>query len=155
MTDEKRENEIKKLQEKCEEYLNGWKRAKADYINLKKDNEKNQAEMIQFANAALLAQLIPIYDSFKKAFEHVPKEHKNTTWVHGVEQIYNQMTSFLSNLGIEQIKTVGQTFDPLLHEAVSKKKTAGKKEHEIVEEVKPGYKLHDKVLYPAKVIVNE
>ena len=148
------DNEVEALQKQCEEYLNGWKRAKADYINLKKETEKHQAEMIQFANASLLAQLIPIYDSFKKAFEHVPKDQEKTTWVSGMQQIYNQMQSFLNGLGIEEIKTVGHIFDPNLHEAVSKKKVKGKKENEIIEEVAPGYKLHGKVLGPARVIVN-
>lgn len=147
--------DLKMLQDKCDEYLNGWKRAKADYLNLKKETEKRQGELIQFANAGLLAQLIPIYDHFKKAFEHVPKKEKEASWVIGLEQIYRQMETFLNNLGIEEIKTVGKIFDPNLHEAVSKKKVKGKKENEVVEEVKPGYTLHGKTLYPAKVIINE
>jgi molecular chaperone GrpE len=147
-------NELELLQKRCDEYLNGWKRAKADYINLKKETEKHQLEMIQFANAALLAQLIPIYDHFKKAFSHVPHEQKDSSWVFGIEQIYKQMQSFLNNLGIEEIKTVGEIFDPSRHEAVEKKKMVGKKEQEILEEVSPGYTLHGKVLNPAKVVVN-
>ena len=148
------DNELKKLQKKCDEYLNGWKRAKADYLNLKKEQEKHQTEMIQFANAVLLAQLVPIYDSFKKAFEQVPKDQKSTNWVAGMDQIYKQMEAFLNNLGIVEIKTVGEIFDPQLHEAVSNKKVQGKKENEIIEEVATGYTLHGRVLEPAKVIVN-
>ena len=110
--------------------------------------------MIQFANAVLLAQLVPIYDSFKKAFEQVPKDQKSTNWVAGMDQIYKQMEAFLNNLGIVEIKTVGEIFDPQLHEAVSKKKVQGKKENEIIEEVATGYTLHGRVLEPAKVIVN-
>ena len=162
-------DQIKKLEQKCEEYLNGWKRAKADYINYKKESEKKQVEMVQFSNAAMLAQLLPIVENYKKALndEHIIAEYKKTESFKGLQNIEKQFTDFLKNLGIEQIKTVGEKFDPELHEAVSRKPassaaadTAGKKEEEkqadiILEEVKAGYKLQGKVVQAAKVVVSE
>ncbi len=151
-------NEVKELEvlkKKAEEYLNGWKRAKADYINLKKESEKKEKETVQFANAALILQLLPIYDNFKLAWRHIPAEHKKDEWVVGIEQIKKQLTDLLENLGIKEIKTVGEKFDPEVHEAVAKEKKEGVKSGVITEEVKAGYTLFDKVMEPAKVKVAE
>ena len=149
--------EIKKLEQKCEEYLNGWKRAKADYINYKKETEKRQVEMIQFSNAALLAQLLPIIENYKKALsdEHITDEYKKTESFKGLQNIEKQFGEFLKNLGIEQIKTIGEKFDPEFHEAVSRRKEKDKETDIILEEVKAGYKLQGKVVQAAKVVVSE
>src|SRR3989339_1815523 len=153
MSDENKVDESKLKEElgmakkKMDEYLNGWKRAKADYINQKKEFEKREKELIQFANASLILEMMPIYDNFKLAWKHIPEEHrKNDEWLKGIEHIKNQFQGLLKNLGIEEIKTVGEKFDPELHDAVSKEKVEGKEAGIIVDEIKSGYKLYDKVL---------
>jgi molecular chaperone GrpE len=153
-------NEEKDLQEElvlaqrqAEEHLEGWKRAKADYLNLKKDSEKYQTEMIQFANASLIAQLLPIFDHYKLAWQHVPEDQKKTDWVIGFGHIKKQLADFFKNLGIEEIKTVGEKFNPEFHEAAAHENQEGIETDMIFEEVKPGYTLHGKVIYPAKVKV--
>ncbi len=158
--DEKKENteltELELTKKKMNEYLDGWKRAKADYINLKKDSEKKQVEVVQYANAALILELLPIYDNLKTAWKHLPDDHEDLKeWIKGVEQIKKQFANFLKNLQIEEIKTVGEKFDPELHEAVSHEKEEGTESETIIEEVKGGYKLYGKVLEPAKVKVAE
>ena len=158
MTEEKQiadklEQELERLKATAEDYLNGWKRAKADYINFKKDNERRQQEIIQFANAALLAELLPIFDHFKLAFRHIPPDQKEVDWVTGFTHIKNQFTEFFKRLGIAEIKTVGEHFNPEFHEAVAHEDHQGTESGIIFEEVKPGYTLHGKVLKPAKVKV--
>lgn len=165
MSDDKKGNieDIKKLKEelelakrKMDDYLNGWKRAKADYINFKRETEKREIEMIQFANAAMILEILPIYNNFKLAWRHIPEEHqKNDEWLKGIEQIKNQFATFLKNIGIEEIKTVGEKFNPEFHYAVSKEKVPGKESGTILEEVSAGYRMHDKVIEPAKVKVAE
>ncbi len=140
-------------QQKAEEYLDGWKRAKADYINFKKENEKRQVELIQFSNAGLVAELLPIYDHFKLALAHVPAEQQSAEWVKGFFHIKNQWHDFFKRLGIEEIKTVGERFNPELHEAVSHEEKSGIEADIIFEETKAGYTLHGKIIYPAKVKV--
>ncbi len=154
---------IEELRAKCEEYLNGWKRAQADYHNLEREIDQKKSEWIKMANADLLAQLLPIYDNLKLALKHVPEEQKKSDWVVGIEHIKNQLSKLLEENGIEEIKTIGEKFNPELHEAVSVVKSDKHKKETgqidkgglIKEEVRPGYKLNGKVLYPAKVIVNE
>ena len=75
------------LEQKCKEYLNGWQRAQADYINLQKEAEKKRAEWIKLANAGLLMELLPIYDNLKLAIEHIPQDKKKSEWVVGIEHI--------------------------------------------------------------------
>lgn len=160
---------IEELRAKCDEYLNGWKRAQADYHNLEREINQKKSEWIKMANADLLMQLLPIYDNLKLALKHVPTEHKKSDWVVGIEHIKNQLSKLLEDNGVEEIKTVGEEFNPVWHEAVSmaeegresqkdkkqKNKQWLSKSGLIKEEVRPGYKLNGKVLYPAKVVVAE
>lgn len=153
---QKLQTELDLAHKKMDEYLNGWKRAKADYINFKRETEKRELELIQFANASLILEILPIYDNFKLAWKHIPEEHKkNDEWLKGIEHIKNQFQKLLKNIGIEEIKTVGEKFDPNFHEAVSKEKVEGKEAGVILEEIKAGYKMYDKVIEHAKVKVAE
>ncbi|PIS41194.1 MAG: nucleotide exchange factor GrpE [Candidatus Kerfeldbacteria bacterium CG08_land_8_20_14_0_20_42_7] len=144
-----------KWQERAEEYLNGWKRAKADYINLKKETDKKLMESAQYANAALIIQMLPVNDHFKLAMEHIPEAEKEKDWVKGIIHIRKEFQDLLRQFGIEEIPTIGKNFDPELHEAVTKEKADGVTTDQIIKEVQPGYKLFNKVLQHAKVVVAE
>jgi len=158
------------LQKKCEEYLSGWQRAQADYHNLQKEYEKKRVDLVKLANADLLLDILPIYDNFKLAFNHIPAEAKQQDWVVGIKHIKNQFKQILEQAGIEEIKAVGEEFDPEIHEAVGSHESTKVSKHAtkdngpakdgkigergiIKREIKSGYKLNGKLLYPAKVIV--
>lgn len=147
--------ELDKAQKMAKEYLEGWQRAKADYSNLKKESAKREDETVKFATAALIIELIPIYDHLKLALQHMPAEDKSHSWVKGVEMIRGEFKAFLERLGIEEIETVGKEFNPEVHMAVAKEKKDGQAEHMVFEEVSPGYTFHGKTLQPAKVKVAE
>ena len=162
-----KELSYEELFKKSDEYLNGWKRALADYHNLERETEKKKSEWLKMANEDLLFELLPIYDHLKLAWAHIPAEQKKTDWVVGIEHIKNQMKKFLETQGIEEIQTIGQKFDPTLHEAVEHKDAesaentstdAGQGDTEshneiIKKEIRAGYKLNGKVIQAAKVIV--
>ncbi|MFA5135178.1 MAG: nucleotide exchange factor GrpE [Patescibacteria group bacterium] len=143
------------MQRKMEEYLNGWKRAKADYINFKRESEKKQQETVQYATAAVILELLPIYDNFKLAWKHIPEGKQQDDWLKGIGHIKQQFKELLKSLGIEEIKTVGERFNPELHDAVAKEKADGTESGTVIEELKGGYKLYDRVLEHAKVKVAE
>lgn len=147
--------EIEKLQTLSEEYLDGWKRAKADYLNLKKETEKKLEQSMQFAHAGIVIELLPIADHFKLAIDHIPEEEKQKDWVKGVQHINKEFKELLKKFGIEEVKSVGEKFDPELHEAVSREKVEGAVAGTILKELTPGYKLFDRVLQHAKVHVAE
>ena len=148
---EDKKSELEILKKKADEYLNGWKRAKADYINFKKETEKNQKEIISYANAALIAELLPIFDNLKLALSHMPEDIKTSQWAKGLGHVKSQFDEFFKQLGIEEVKTVGEKFNPEFHEAVELAEKEGFEDNTIFEQIKSGYTLHGKLLSPAKV----
>ncbi len=155
-------NELEELKKKCEEYLEGWKRAKADYANLQKEIARERQEMAKFAALDLIHQLLDVYSHMKLAFQHIPDSVKKEPWMVGFEHIQKQIWDVLKGQGVEAIPTVGHPFDPHVHEAVEQKeKETGKgqdgseKADVVVTEVSPGFTLQGRVIRPAKVVVGQ
>ncbi|MBI5045802.1 MAG: nucleotide exchange factor GrpE [Candidatus Niyogibacteria bacterium] len=147
---------IKKCQSERDEYLAGWQRARADFINMKKDEEKAREEFLKFAEKNMLRELIDVVDNFDMAFVHglaLPEGDKN--WIEGIKGIHVQLAKLLENHGVVPLDAdVGQKFDPVIHEAIEKIDVEDMtKDGTIIEVVKRGYKLHDKILRPAMVKV--
>lgn len=151
---------MKKLREKlkiCEkekkEYLDGWQRMRADFANIKRDEEARRGEMIKFASEGLVDDLLPVLDSFSMAFGNKEAWEKvDANWRKGVEYIYAQMYSVLESRGLTEIGKVGELVDPRTHVAVEEVPTILEKDINTVSEViQKGYRLHNKVIRPAKV----
>lgn len=151
--------QLKACKEKCEEYLNGWKRERADFLNYKKEEMERVQGLIKYANEEIILKMIPILDNFEIAEKNLPEELKNNEYVKGFLQIKLQILEFLKAHGVKEIKALGEIFDPTLHEAVEEVELSSIKSGKdkkmkpgmIIEEVKRGYKLYDKVIRPAKV----
>lgn len=133
-----------------DEYLEGWKRAKADLINYKKDEAKRFEAMVKFSQEAVIRDLIMVLDSFDLAISALEKEGKVEK---GIYLIKSQLEDVLKNYGLEKIIiSVGQPFDPALQEAivsVESEKPSGT----VVEEIERGYLLSGKLIRPARVKV--
>jgi molecular chaperone GrpE len=143
---------IEALESQSAEYLAGWKRALADYQNLLKDVGKEKQELIKFANGNLIVELLPILDNFKLALKDCSAMTDNA-WVVGFAHIKKQLEDFLKENGVEEIKTVGEKFDPLLHEAVEYIAAPDVEAERIVEERRAGYRLSGRVIQAARVVV--
>ncbi|MCR4311725.1 MAG: nucleotide exchange factor GrpE [Candidatus Uhrbacteria bacterium] len=145
------------LQQKCDEYLAGWKRALADYENLQKSNATLREEDRRRIRTQLAHDLLPVIDNFESAMkfapQEIPAEMKN--WFAGVSHIARQFTEVLASLGITPIEAVGHVFDPNQHDSGGAGHDDEKPKHVVLEELIRGYKIGDVVLRPAKVIVNE
>ncbi|MFA6105208.1 MAG: nucleotide exchange factor GrpE [Patescibacteria group bacterium] len=147
--------------EKCElqsaEYKLGWQRAMADYQNLKKETEARRAEWVQMSEQQILEEFIPVYDHFKTAFYHHPDlngDQKNIkNWIDGIGYIMKQFGDVLKAHDVEEIKTVGEMFDPVFHEAAGEED--GEKSGKIIREVSGGYKMGKRVIKPARVIISK
>ena len=145
---------IKKLREElksCEaerkEYLEGWQRAKADYINFKKDEGKRFEDMARFVTASIVEEFLPVLDSFDLALQHgVPKEVEK-----GIMLIRSQFEDVLRKRGIGEIAVgAGDPFDPAKHESVGETKS----EHPpgtIADVVQKGYVFRERVMRPVRV----
>jgi len=136
--------------EKAASYLANWQRAQADLANYKRRSEQEKEEYTKFANATLMLSLLPILDDLERAFASVPQRLAKLSWVHGISLIQRKLRSSLEAQGLSQIKALGEPFDPNLHEAAMHGKG---KEGIVIQELRKGYKLHDRVIRPAMVVV--
>jgi len=135
---------------KAEANLANWQRAQADFINYKRRTELEKEEINQFAKATLILDLLPALDDLERAFAAIPPRLTKLSWVDGIRLIGRKLETILEAQGLSEIKAVGEPFDPHLHEAVRQDKG---KEGIVVEEVQKGYKFHDRVIRPSKVVV--
>jgi molecular chaperone GrpE len=135
---------------KCELNLARWQRAQADFVNFKRYAEQEKSETCKFANTGLLLNILPVIDDFERALATIPHADLKHKWVEGLKLIDRKFRDVLQKQGVEPIKAVGEEFDPRFMEAI----TCGKGKKDIVlVELEKGYKLFDKVIRPAKVIV--
>lgn len=144
--------EVEKLKQERDEYLNGWKRAKADLINYQKDEGRRFEEMMQYVTGAMVKDLIPVLDSFELGISAL---EKNGPIDKGVYIIKTQLEEVLKKKGLEKIKvSPGDPFDPMKHESIGEiDPPAGGKgaSGQVAEEIESGYLLNGKVVRPARV----
>ncbi len=141
------EEQLKKCEAERDEYLNGWKRAKADYINREKDEAQRFEEMSRFANKEFVKDLIVVLDSFDLAIAAAKDgEHSG-----GFKIIRAQLEDMMKRHGLERIAVAaGGVFDPSIHEAIAEIESESPP-GTIAEEVERGYTLHGRVIKPARV----
>ncbi|MBZ9578652.1 nucleotide exchange factor GrpE [Patescibacteria group bacterium] len=163
-SDGKRKKELniedfKKKLEECrkqkEEYLAGWQRARADFLNYKKKEMESIGELIKYASGGLILKILPILDNFEIVEKKISTNLKNDENIKGLLQIKTQLSGFLKNQGIEEIKCLGEKFDPNLHEVVEGVELKDKESGIVIEEIRKGYKIHGKVLRPTKVKISK
>lgn len=149
--------DLKKCQEEKQEYLNGWQRAKADFINYKKRAEESKKELSQYAAGNIISEIIPIIDNFEQAFKNKEVwESVDKNWRTGIEMIYSQLKDVLKNNNVEEIECLGKEFDPKIHESVEMVEVDDKKDNDkIIEVIQKGYKMGDKIIRPPNVKVGK
>lgn len=175
--EEKKEeiDELTKCQKERDEYLDGWKRAKADLINYKKDEAKRFESVVKFSNETIIKELISVLDSFDLAIiaseqsrinadekqidadniriNQRENPHKSASLERGLYLIRQQLEDVLKQNGLEKIIVfVGEQFNPASHEAIASVES-DKPPGTIIEEVERGYTLHGKLIRPARVKV--
>lgn len=147
--------EQKRSAEQLDEYKQGWQRALADYNNLQKEVSAKRGEWAQMSEQMILEEFIPVYDNFKKAFsvnrDSWTQEQKN--WATGIGYIMKQFGDVLKNHKVEEIKTVGEVFDPKLHETAGEEESEEMKSGTVVREVEGGYTMGGRVVKVARVIL--
>jgi len=150
---------IEKLEQEKQEYLNGWQRERADFLNYKKSEEKRFQEVVKFANERLIKSLIPVMDSLELAIESTNKDRKdqeNDSYLKGLLLIYSQMKDLLEKEGVEVINPKkGEEVNPYFEEVISEVKTTEVPENKIYQVLEKGYILRGKVIRPARVIVGK
>ncbi len=150
--------ELEKLKNRAaqaDEFWDRLLRQTAEFDNYRKRMARDRQEAVQFANQALLQNLVTVLDHFEAAINAASqaKESSLESFKSGMNLIHSQLKSVLMETGLEEINAQNQTFNPSWHEAVSQKETAEAPEGQVVEQLRKGYKLRERLLRPAMVVV--
>lgn len=147
--------ELKERAAKCDENWDRLVRTTADFENFKKRATREKQEAIKYANENLLQKLIPVLDNFDNALAATQQAPADSTEAlrTGINMIWQQLKSTLNEAGLEEIDATGKPFDPNVHEAISQRETSDAPEGQVVQQTRKGYKLRDRLLRPASVVV--
>jgi molecular chaperone GrpE len=149
-------NELQAKAAKADENWEKYVRVVADLDNYKKRAARERSEAIKYANEALIEKLLPIVDNFEAALAAAnnPQTGGNVESLKtGINMIYTQLKGFLSENGADEIDAIGKPFDPNWHEAVSQQATEDAPEGQVVQQMRKGYRLRDRLIRPAMVVV--
>lgn len=143
---------LQEEREKALSYMASWQRAAADYQNFKRRVDEERIETSRLANAALIMNLLPLADDMERALQNVDTHLAGLTWVDGIRLIHRKFQALLDMAGVAEIEADGQIFDPAVHEAVAQ---VPGEENRVLSVVQKGYRLGDRVIRPAMVVVGQ
>jgi molecular chaperone GrpE len=149
--------ELKIRAAKADEHWDRLLRTTADFENFKKRATREKQDAIRFANEGLIEKLVPILDNFDMALAAAQASDGDDaqSLQTGIALIHQQLRQTLADAGLEEINAAGQKFDPNWHEAISQQETDDLPEGQVVQQVRKGYKLRDRLLRPASVVVSK
>jgi len=147
------EGAFTQLQADLERFRDLAFRSQADFDNYRKRSAREKEDAVKYANSSLLERLIPIIDSFELGLAHASNA-ENSPIVAGMSMVGKQLNDFLAEFGVTPIDATGQTFDPNLHEAIAHEHNPAVPEGKVIRQVRKGFKLKDRLLRPANVIVS-
>jgi molecular chaperone GrpE len=150
--DQRIDPELQAARDEAQANFARYQRLAADFENYKRRTRQELGDRTQYANEELLRKLLPILDNLRRAMEHAP-ESADRNWFDGLRMVMRQFEDTLQAQGISTIPAVGEKFDPSKHEAIASEETDEHEEGTIVEEMQPGYRLHERVLRPTLVKV--
>lgn len=140
------------LEQQIAQLTEALQRERADAVNLRRRHDEEKARLRDTVKTNVVSDLLPIIDNFERALKHVPSELEDNAYVQGVQNVVKQFEKTMGDLGVERIKTIGEAFDPNLHDAVSMEDGEGNEEV-VSEELQSGYKIGDDVIRHAMVRV--
>jgi molecular chaperone GrpE len=149
----KRAGEVEQLKKEIAEMKDRYLRTLAEFDNFRKRSEREFQYLIQTANADLIKMLLPVVDDLERSLQAAKESQNFEALYKGIELVYQNFLKVLESFGVQPIEAVGKPFDPELHEALLQMES----DHEpdtVVQEHQKGYRLHDRVLRPSKVIVS-
>lgn len=153
-----KKNVVEDLKQQVGELTEALQRERADSLNIRRRHDEQIASLKDLVKVGVIEDLLPVIDNFERALKHVPKDLENNDYVKGVSGVVKQFEDTLQQMGVEKIMTVGEQFDPNLHEAVGvegdeNELSAGTEM--VSEELQSGYKLNDVIIRHAMVKVKK
>ncbi|MGH2583163.1 MAG: nucleotide exchange factor GrpE [Anaerolineales bacterium] len=147
------QEKLAELQSKADENLDGWQRAQAEFANYRKRMARDQEQFSAEARGRVIKRYLEIVDDLELALKKLPQEGAGADWAKGIDLIYRKLQSFLDSEGLTRIDPLGEPFDANLHEAVTQERSDEHESGTVIEVLRPGYMLADRVLRPASVKV--
>lgn len=144
--------EVEVLEQQVADLTEALQRERADVINIRRRHDEQVGSLKTLVKSQVIAELLPVIDNFERSLKHVPDELEGNDYIKGIQGVVKQFEKTLVDLGVERIKTVGEVFDPHLHEAVGMEEGDGDTEI-VTEELQAGYKIGDDVIRHAMVKV--
>jgi molecular chaperone GrpE len=144
---------LESSEEKASEYLDGWQRTQAEFANYKKRVHRDRELFNQEAVGKVVRNYLPILDDLERALKDRPKDGDSAAWANGIELISRKMVTLLENDGVVPIDAVGEMFDPNLHEAIAQVPGGDHESGQIIEVVQTGYRIGERILRPARVVI--
>jgi molecular chaperone GrpE len=145
---------IKQLEQQVAELTDALQRERADAVNIRRRHDEQVASLKDMVKTSVIEELLPVIDNFERALKHVPKDLESSDYIKGVQGVVKQFEQILTQMGVARIATVGEVFDPALHEAVGIEEGDGEVEV-VCEELQPGYRLGNTVIRHAMVKVKK
>ena len=149
------ESLLGQLQNDLERFRDLALRSQADFDNFRKRAAREKEDAVKYANAAMLERLIPILDNFELGLNAARRTDENSPILSGMDMVAKQLNDFLVQQGVEPIPAEGAKFDPNVHEAVAQEANDDVEEGHIVRQLRKGFKLRDRLLRPAAVVVSK
>ncbi len=145
--------ELEESRREVSQSLDVAQRAQADLVNHRRRADEERVTLSNYANSRLIAKLLPVMEELDLAVSHAGDGGTNSSWLDGVKLIQRKLTNLLQSEGVTEIETVGTMFNPVEHEALGTEQTTKHPSGYVTEAVRPGYRLHDRVIQPAQVMV--
>lgn len=149
----KLKSELAKVKAERQEYLDGWQRCKADAVNAKREAALSSQRMAEMLREALVHDIIPVLDSFDMAASSEQWEVVDASWRGGMEHVRNQLITAIESHGVQRFGKIGELFDPLLYDAVQEVADVAGEQHSVVKILRYGYRVDDRILRPAQVLI--
>lgn len=148
----KKSEEVQVLEQQIADLTDALQRERADVINVRRRHDEQMSQLKTHVKVQVVEDMLPIIDNFERSLKHVPKDLEGSEFVKGVAGVVKQFEKTLKDIGVQRIKTVGEVFNPELHEAVGMEDGDGDQEV-VSEELQAGYIVEDTVIRHAMVKV--
>ena len=143
---------LEEEKQRAGKHYESWQRSAADYQNYKRRMEEERREVARLANVSLIINLLPLVDDIDRALRSVDPKIAGLTWIDGIWMIYRKFEAVLQNAGVTEIEAEAQRFDPTVHEAISE---VDGEEGKVISVVQKGYKVGERVIRPAMVVIGK
>lgn len=147
------EEQLEKAKADAAANLDGWQRARAEFANARRRMDKQLSEAYTNATADVVSRLLPVIDDFDRALANVPETVAQDGWFDGIRLVSKKLNGILENANIERIGSIGTPFDPNIHEAILQEPSDEHESGVVIRELQSGYKVGERVIRPALVVV--